>query len=133
LNWIAQDRTTTYTAAPLSIPYTRIPFMPITEPGWSLAAQLSEFGPDNKLACTVDGIEILLIRREHGVVAVHNRCTHLQKPLTAGRVFAGQIICPMHGACFDLRSGKALSGPAVASLRIFPTKVEEGAVWVGTQ
>jgi 3-phenylpropionate/trans-cinnamate dioxygenase ferredoxin component len=118
-----------YTAGNARYPPTN-PCMSVPESRWILAAHLSEFGADRKLARSIEGIEILLIQREHGIVAVHNRCTHLQKPLTEGRVFAGQIICPLHGACFDLRTGQAVSGPAVSPLRIFPTRVEGDEVWL---
>jgi 3-phenylpropionate/trans-cinnamate dioxygenase ferredoxin subunit len=43
---------------------------------------------------------------------------------------AGQITCPLHGACFDLRTGTALSGPAVAPLRRFEARIEGDRVEV---
>ena len=47
------------------------------------------------------------------------------------RLIAGQIQCPFHGACFDVRSGVALSGPAVAPLQGIPVKIEHGRVLFG--
>jgi len=61
---------------------------------------------------------------------VDNRCTHLEMPLEEGRVIGGQIICPFHGACFNLRTGAAVSGPAVSPLVTHNVRVEEGRVYV---
>jgi nitrite reductase/ring-hydroxylating ferredoxin subunit len=51
-------------------------------------------------------------------------------PLDEGDVEDGQIICPRHGARFDLATGEARRMPAVAPVRTFPVKVEGGAVFV---
>jgi nitrite reductase/ring-hydroxylating ferredoxin subunit len=62
-------------------------------------------------------------------VVLHDYCTHLGESLYGGRVMAGQISCPFHGACFDLKSGAAVSGPAVSPLRVFPARLEDGVIW----
>jgi nitrite reductase/ring-hydroxylating ferredoxin subunit len=43
---------------------------------------------------------------------------------------AGQIHCPYHGACFDLRTGAAMSGPAVYGVRSFPVEMRAGEIFV---
>jgi 3-phenylpropionate/trans-cinnamate dioxygenase ferredoxin subunit len=58
------------------------------------------------------------------VIVLHDYCTHLGKPLAGGRVMGGQITCPFHGACFDLITGAAVSGPAVFPLHRFPARLE---------
>jgi len=62
--------------------------------------------------------------------AIEDRCSHDDNPLDEGDVEDGQIICPRHGARFDLATGEARRMPAVAPVRTFPVKVEGGAVFV---
>jgi 3-phenylpropionate/trans-cinnamate dioxygenase ferredoxin subunit len=77
----------------------------------------------------VGGVSILCIRINSEVAAVINSCTHLNQPLDKGRLIGHQLSCPWHGACFDLRTGRALSGPAVVPLKVLKTKIEGGRVW----
>lgn len=99
-------------------------------PRWLAAARLTDFGPTRRLALDLEGTPLLLVQSGKDVLAVQNRCTHLGHPLHEGRVMAGQITCPFHGACFDLRTGTAVSGPAVAPLVRFETRVTDGQVEV---
>jgi nitrite reductase/ring-hydroxylating ferredoxin subunit len=78
----------------------------------------------------VDGVDTLLCWSGGEPYAYRNRCTHLNKPLDGGRLMAGQIQCPFHGACFDVRTGAALSGPALTSLQRIPVKVECGRLYL---
>lgn len=97
---------------------------------WFVAAKLSDFGAERKLVRVIDGVNVLLLRLGSDVVAIHNRCTHLDQPLDRGRVMAGQITCVFHGACFDARTGAALSGPAVNPLHLFPVLIEQDEIRV---
>ncbi|MCK5318339.1 MAG: nitrite reductase (NAD(P)H) small subunit, partial [Anaerolineales bacterium] len=42
-----------------------------------------------------------------------------------------EIVCPRHGAHFDLRTGKALTLPAVVDIPAYPVRVEGGEVLIG--
>jgi nitrite reductase/ring-hydroxylating ferredoxin subunit len=85
---------------------------------------LSAFPAARQLAARIGDLELLLLRVGRDVLVLHNYCTHLGKPLTGGRVMAGQITCPFHGACFDVNTGAAVSGPAVFPLHRFPARLE---------
>lgn len=78
----------------------------------------------------VTGVDVLLCWSEGVPFAYRNRCTHLEKPLDGGRLIAGQIQCPFHGASFDVRSGAALCGPAVAPLQRVFVKVDAGRLLI---
>jgi 3-phenylpropionate/trans-cinnamate dioxygenase ferredoxin subunit len=64
--------------------------------------------------------------------AIEDRCTHDDGPVCLGEwdEEACTVICPRHGARFDLRTGKALSLPAYLPVRTFPVRVEDGIVKV---
>lgn len=81
-------------------------------------------------AFNIDGLSILIFRINPDVFALENRCTHLDFPLDGGRQIGSDIICRKHGARFDIRSGKAVVGPAVDPLRRFEVRVRDGRVEV---
>ncbi len=97
---------------------------------WQYAAEVESVKALGKLVCDVGGHSILLCNTHNGVKAVENLCTHLRKPLDNGRLVGGQVICPFHGACFDLQTGKALSGPAVFPLQTYPVHIDSGRIYV---
>jgi len=91
---------------------------------WVRVAAKADLIARRRIVCTVAGVDIVLIYSSNEVLALENKCTHLGNPLHEGRIMAGTIICPFHGACFDLRTGESIAGPAVAPVRVFKTRVE---------
>jgi len=45
-------------------------------------------------------------------------------------VMNGFIECPKHNGRFDLRTGRVLRAPAMVDLVVYPTRVEDGRVYV---
>ncbi|MFZ4109975.1 MAG: Rieske (2Fe-2S) protein [Polymorphobacter sp.] len=64
----------------------------------------------------------------HAVAAV---CSHALLPLDAGRVRGAALLCPHHGARFDLATGKALGPPAWTGIAVYPLRLVEGRVEIG--
>ena len=64
--------------------------------------------------------------------AIEDRCSHDNGPLAEGDFDAeeGFAICPRHGAHIDIRTGKALTLPAVFPVDTFPVRVVDGIVKV---
>lgn len=95
-----------------------------------------EVAPEAEFTETVrvveyDGEEIAVFRLEDGFYAINNICSHAEAPLAEGEVIDGCIVeCPLHGAQFDIRTGQNLSFPAVVPVKSYPTKVENGVVYV---
>jgi 3-phenylpropionate/trans-cinnamate dioxygenase ferredoxin subunit len=56
--------------------------------------------------------------------AIDDVCTHDGGPLGEGELDGEQIECPRHGARFDVRTGKAVTFPAVHPVGTWPVKVE---------
>lgn len=88
-----------------------------------------------KTACrTVAGVRVIVARAQDGAYfVVGAMCSHAMLPLDEGRVRGGSIVCPHHGARFDLKSGRVLGPPASAPIAAWPTRVEgdEVRVWLG--
>ena len=62
--------------------------------------------------------------------AIEDRCSHDDGPLCEGdwEQDACVVICPRHGANFDIRTGRPLTLPAVEPVDAFPVRVEDGIV-----
>jgi 3-phenylpropionate/trans-cinnamate dioxygenase ferredoxin subunit len=63
--------------------------------------------------------------------AIGDVCTHDDGPLGDGDLEEFNIVCPRHGAEFDVRTGKAASMPAVVDIPAYPVRVIDGTIEVG--
>lgn len=64
--------------------------------------------------------------------AFENNCSHEDFPLTEGLLDGTEIECPMHGARFCLRTGAVRAIPASCGIKVFPVRIERGAVLIET-
>jgi 3-phenylpropionate/trans-cinnamate dioxygenase ferredoxin component len=62
--------------------------------------------------------------------ATDGLCTHEKVHLADGLVMDNIIECPKHNGRFDYRTGAARGAPACINLKIYPVKVEDGAVFI---
>jgi nitrite reductase/ring-hydroxylating ferredoxin subunit len=80
--------------------------------------------PDGKvMAVEANGHAIMLCHFEGQIYALENMCSHAQEPLACGRMRAGWIACPAHGARFDLETGEPLTGPASEPIATYPIRI----------
>ncbi len=78
----------------------------------------------------VDGEAIALFHVEGAYHAIDDVCTHDGGPLASGELAGHKVACPRHGARFDIRTGAALSMPAVRATRSHEVRIDERGVWV---
>ena len=82
----------------------------------SVSVALNELAVGTMRACMAGGREIVVCRTKDGVYALDNVCTHAHARLNEGRLRGTRLICPLHGAAFDIRDGRALGAPATRPL-----------------
>lgn len=89
-----------------------------------------DLAPGTTRPAEVAGFKLLICRAGDEYFAIENKCSHTGALLTRGRVRGDCIVCPVHGARFQLRDGKHLTPPASSGLRTFALHVEGGRVLV---
>lgn len=82
------------------------------------------------IACEIAGREVAVCHTKEGIFAVDNICTHAFARMTEGRLRGVRLICPLHGASFDVRDGRVLGAPATQPLAAHAVRVEGGVVEV---
>ena len=91
---------------------------------------VSEVPDPGKTLVEVEGEMIALFHVGGEWFALDDVCTHDGGPLADGALRDHTIACPRHGAKFDIRSGAALTMPAVRPTRAHEVKLEDGGVWI---
>jgi nitrite reductase/ring-hydroxylating ferredoxin subunit len=94
-------------------------------------AKTSELDEDEAIQVLVGRKEIAIYKLGGEFFATDDICSHAYASLADGYVENGQVECPLHGACFDIRTGKALTAPASIDLRTYEVKVEGDTILVG--
>jgi len=77
-----------------------------------------------------DGNEICVARVGDEVFAIEDNCSHQDAALSEGEQNGYKIECWLHGAEFDLRSGQALTPPAVNPVKTYSVTVDGNNVVV---
>ncbi len=93
-------------------------------------AAVSEVPDPGKTLVEVDGEMVAVFHVAGQWYALDDVCTHDGGPLADGELRNHTIACPRHGAKFDIRTGAALTMPAVRPTRSHELKVEDGGVWI---
>ena len=65
------------------------------------------------------------------VYAIGDRCTHDDGPLGDGEIEDKKIICPRHGAKFDIVTGAAVTLPAIEPTMYYPIRIVDGYIEIG--
>lgn len=94
-------------------------------------APVEECPSGQRLFIELDEEQVVVFNLAGNFYAIADVCTHDDGPLGEGEIDGYQIICPRHGARFDLRNGKALTFPAVIDTKSYPVRVVDGWIEIG--
>lgn len=95
-------------------------------------ATVDEIPPGHKKIVEADGTLIVLANVDGKFYAVEDVCTHDGGPLGEGNLEGCQLVCPRHGARFDVRTGAALTMPAFEPAPTYEVRVEGKDVLIET-
>lgn len=100
--------------------------------GFEKVAQAGEIPEGESRSYAYGDGEVLVCRQNGEFFAVENMCSHAKSPLETGPVANEfQVKCPLHGARFDVRSGKAMCLPAVMPIKTFLVEQRGEDIWIG--
>jgi 3-phenylpropionate/trans-cinnamate dioxygenase ferredoxin subunit len=94
------------------------------------AARADEIPLGQKKIVEVDGTLVVVVNLDGVLYAVEDVCTHDGGPLGEGKLDGCELICPRHGARFDVRTGAATRMPAIAPAPTYEVRVQDGDVLV---
>jgi 3-phenylpropionate/trans-cinnamate dioxygenase ferredoxin subunit len=94
-------------------------------------ASQDELPVGERILLEINGLPIVVFNLAGHLFAIGDVCTHDHGPLGDGEMDGYQIICPRHGARFDVRTGKVLALPAVENTPAYPVRVREGQIEIG--
>lgn len=91
---------------------------------------LADFNDRQMLRGHVGKASVLLARVGEEVLAVDASCTHYGGPLDEGLITGETVRCPLHHACFSLRTGEALAAPAFDPLSCWKVERDGQRIFV---
>jgi 3-phenylpropionate/trans-cinnamate dioxygenase ferredoxin subunit len=81
--------------------------------------------PSGKGMCTeIEGKRIAVFNVNGKYYAMDEECPHAGGPLSEGDIDGNEVICPWHGAGFNLETGEVTNGPAKTGVRTYAVHVE---------
>jgi 3-phenylpropionate/trans-cinnamate dioxygenase ferredoxin subunit len=88
------------------------------------AAKTSDIPPGTAKPCPLNGKSVVVCNVDGTFYAIDDVCTHDGGELGEGYLEGDEIECPRHGARFDVKTGKALTLPAVVAIASYPVEVD---------
>ena len=87
-------------------------------------AKRDEIAPGSTKRVTAGNTALLLCNVDGTFFAIEDVCTHDGGPLDQGELEGCRIMCPRHGALFDVTTGAALTLPAVIPLETYAVTID---------
>lgn len=97
---------------------------------WINVAPVEAIKPGEWCLIDIDNITVMVFNLNGTFYAIQDICTHDGGTLSDGEVEGCEIICPRHGARFDIRTGAVTAPPAYEDLPTYNVRVEDGMVQV---
>ena len=93
-------------------------------------ARTSEIPQGGKKLVEVDFLPVAIFNIGGEYYAIEDVCTHDGGPLAEGELENEEIICPRHGARFNVKTGQALCMPAFESVECYEVKIENDEIYI---
>lgn len=91
---------------------------------WHTVAKASEVDREEGKQVKVAGRSIAIFQIDGQFYAIGGECTHAGGPLAEGFIEGDKVICPLHGAEFEIKTGKVCSPPAGSDVACFRVRLD---------
>ncbi len=102
----------------------------MTDDSYKDVADAQDIAEGSSVSVEVGGHAVLICHTNGEFFAVENQCSHALSKLEDGRLRAYRLICPLHGAAFDVRDGCVKGKPATEPIRTYLIRVVDGRIQV---
>ena len=99
-------------------------------PDFVKVATVADVPDPGTLLLEVEDRILVLVHLDGQYYCLDDVCTHDGGPLADGTLEGCELICPRHGARFDVRTGQALTMPATEATSVHEVKVDGEDVFV---
>ncbi|MCP3903843.1 MAG: non-heme iron oxygenase ferredoxin subunit [Planctomycetes bacterium] len=86
-------------------------------------ADLTDVPAGSARCIKVNGKAIALCNVEGAIYATDDTCTHADASLCEGTLDGHELVCPLHFAAFDVRTGACTAPPAYEELATYEVRV----------
>jgi 3-phenylpropionate/trans-cinnamate dioxygenase ferredoxin subunit len=94
-------------------------------------ARVEDVEDGDRLFVEIDDYELVVFNIAGEYFAIGDVCSHDDGPLGDGEIEEYDVICPRHGARFDVRSGQVTALPAVTDIPAYPVRVSGSDLEIG--
>lgn len=94
-------------------------------------AEVGEISDGERLIIDIDGEPIAVFNIADLYYAIADVCSHDDGPVAEGELNEHEIVCPRHGAKFDIRNGRVLTLPAIVDIPAYPVRIEGTEIQIG--
>ncbi len=102
----------------------------MTDPDFVTVGRVDDLAPGEMTYVDVRNTAVCLINLDGTYYAVNDTCTHAEASLSDGTVEGDTLECPLHGGCFEIRTGRPAAMPVVTPIETYRVRVVDGAVQV---
>jgi len=78
----------------------------------------------------IHDVELMIAHTSDGFFAIADECTHDGASLDTGELEGHEVVCPRHGARFDVRDGSVTRPPAIVPVETFHVKIVKDDILV---
>jgi 3-phenylpropionate/trans-cinnamate dioxygenase ferredoxin subunit len=93
-------------------------------------AAVDDIPPGTFKAFEVDFDRVLIVHTDEGFFAMADECTHDSGIISDGLLIGHEVVCPRHGARFDIKTGAVTAPPAIVPIDTYDLKIEDNNILV---
>jgi len=97
---------------------------------WIRVASVYDIPANSLVTAQSDGVDLIIYQTGGRFYIYSDRCPHQDVPLSDGYLVGNALICRLHGAKFDLKTGDCLRAPARGNLRGYDVSVRDGYLFI---